>query len=232
MKNVETAETLAGHAALQDGSTPEQRSLYRSALFLSLFTIFYNLIEGFVSVFFGAQDESLTLLGFGIDSFIEVISGIGILHMVMQLARHRYQESHRFERTALRITGTAFYILVIGLLATAAYNLITGVHPETTLPGVIISLLSLAVMFELRRRKRNVGTALKSDAILADAACTMTCIYMSVVLLAASALYQFLHVPYVDLIGSLGLAYFSFREGRECFEKARSKNPYACACED
>jgi divalent metal cation (Fe/Co/Zn/Cd) transporter len=209
-----------------------RRMLFRQALFLSLFTIIYNLAEGLVSVFFGAQDDNLTLLGFGIDSFIEVVSGIGILHMVIRLARNQYLESHRFERTALRITGFAFYALVIGLIVTAAYNLITGVHPETTLPGLIISLLSLAIMLELRRRKRHVGTALKSDAILADAACTMTCIYMSLVLLAASALYQVLRLPYVDLIGSLGLAYFSFREGRECFEKARSKNPYACACED
>jgi divalent metal cation (Fe/Co/Zn/Cd) transporter len=152
--------------------------------------------------------------------------------MVIRMARNNYAGNYAFERTALRITGFAFYALVAGLVVTGPYNVLTDRKPETTLAGVIVSLASLAVMFELRRRKMKVGTALKSDAILADASCTMTCIYMSLVLLVSSALYELLRVPYFDLLGTAGLAYFSFKEGRECFEKARSKNPYTCACGD
>jgi divalent metal cation (Fe/Co/Zn/Cd) transporter len=77
--------------------------------------------------------------------------------------------------------------------------------------------------------KTKVGSELKSDAILADAACSRVCIYMSVVLLGASGVYELTKVGYVDSIGTLGLAWLSLKEGRECFEKA--KNNTHCSCE-
>ena len=202
--------------------------LYRIAFRLALFTIFYNFAEGLVSMAFGYKDESLTLLGFGVDSFIEVISGLGIAHMVARIRRNRLDHHYSFEKTALKVTGYSFYALVLGLLATGANNLITGQKPETTVTGVIISLISIAVMVELKRRKSKIGFALKSDAILADAECTQVCIYMSIVLLTASALYALTKVSYVDIVGSLALAYLSYKEGRECFEKAKSDEPYSC----
>jgi divalent metal cation (Fe/Co/Zn/Cd) transporter len=205
-----------------------QETLYRVAFRLSLFTIFYNIAEGLVAMFFGYKDDSLTLFGFGVDSFIEVISGLGIAHMVLRVQRNLTDNTYDFERTALKVTGYSFYALVVGLLATSLNNLITGQKPETTLIGVIISLISIAVMIELKRRKAKIGVALKSDAILADAECTQVCIYMSIVLLVASGIYELTKISYVDIVGSLALAYLSFKEGRECFEKAKSDRPYAC----
>src|ERR1044072_5336107 len=116
------------------------------ALWLALFTIFYNLAEGLVSIFFGLSDEALTLFGFGVDSFIEVMSGIGILAMVLRIRRHPETSRSQFERTALRVTGTSFYLLAAGLGATAIYNLFTAHKPTTTLPGLIISIVSIAIM--------------------------------------------------------------------------------------
>jgi len=81
---------------------------WQYALWLALFTICYNLAEGLVSVYFGAQDETLTLFGFGLDSFIEVISGIGILWMVLRIRQNPDTPRSQFERTALQITGAAF----------------------------------------------------------------------------------------------------------------------------
>src|SRR5512140_3405861 len=124
------------------------------ALGLALFTIFYNMAEGLVSIFFGVQDETLTLFGFGVDSFIEVLSGIGILAMVLRIRQHPDTPRSYFERTALRVTGTSFYLLAIGLGLTAIYNLFTAHKPTTTLPGLIISLLSIAVMWALVMGKR------------------------------------------------------------------------------
>jgi divalent metal cation (Fe/Co/Zn/Cd) transporter len=190
------------------------------ALWLALFTIFYNLFEGLVSIYFGAQDETLTLFGFGVDSFIEVMSGVGILAMVLRIRQHPNTPRSQFERTALRITGTSFYLLVLGLAATALYNIYTGHKPTTTVPGLIISLISIAMMWALVAGKRKVGYALASVPILSDANCTMVCIYMSVVLLAASLVYQFTGLGFVDSIGALGLIYFSYNEGKEAFEKA------------
>lgn len=204
--------------------------LFRYAWYLALFTISYNIIEGLVSVFFGVDDESMTLMGFGIDSFIEVISGIGIAHMVLRIRRNPEGSRDGFEQTALRITGISFYILTAGLVLTAGYDIITAHRPETTIWGIIISLLSIGVMLLLVYGKLRVGRKLNSAAIIADAMCTKTCIYMSVVLLVASLAYELFRVPYIDSAGTLGLAFYSFREGRECFEKIR--NGSYCACDD
>jgi divalent metal cation (Fe/Co/Zn/Cd) transporter len=193
---------------------------WQYTLWLALFTIFYNFAEGLVSVYFGFEDETLTLFGFGIDSFIEVFSGMGILAMVLRIRQNPDTPRSQFEQTALRITGTSFYLLAGSLGITAIYNLFTAHKPETTLPGFIISVISIAVMWALVSAKRKVGRALNSAPILADANCTMVCIYMSVVLLAASLIYQFTGFGFVDSLGALGLIYFSITEGKESFEKA------------
>jgi divalent metal cation (Fe/Co/Zn/Cd) transporter len=195
---------------------------WRYALWLSVFTIFYNLVEGLVSLYFGVHDETLTLFGFGIDSFIEVVSGIGIFTMVLRI-RH-YPDSHRsqFERAALRITGISFYLLSIGLAGTAIYNMFSGHKPTTTLSGIIISFISIVIMWILVLLKRKVGKALNSIPICADANCTMVCIYMSFVLLAACLIYQITGFGFADIIGATGLIYFSVKEGKEAFEKASS----------
>ena len=190
------------------------------ALWLALFTIFYNLAEGLISIFFGISDETLTLFGFGVDSFIEVMSGIGILAMVLRIRQNPETPRSQFERTALRVTGTSFYLLAIGLAIAAIYNLFSAHKPETTLPGLIISIVSIAVMWLLVLGKRKVGRTLDSAPILADANCTMVCIYMSVVLLASSLIYALTGFGFVDSIGALGLIYFSYSEGKESFEKA------------
>ena len=113
---------------------------------------------------------------------------------------------------------------------TAIYNLIVGHRPETTLPGLIISLISLAVMWALIWGKRRVGRALDSDPILADANCTLVCFYMSLVLLVASLVYRLTGFGFVDSLGALGLIYFSVKEGKESFEKASGLD-YACCVE-
>jgi divalent metal cation (Fe/Co/Zn/Cd) transporter len=190
------------------------------ALWLALITIFYNLAEGLISISFGISDEALTLFGFGVDSFIEVLSGIGILAMVIRIRQHPDTPRTQFERNALQVTGTAFYLLAAGLAMTAVYNIFTGHKPETTIPGLIISLISIATMWLLVTGKRKVGRTLNSSPILADANCTMVCIYMSIVLLVSSLVYELTGFGFIDSIGALGLIYFSINEGREAFEKA------------
>lgn len=202
-----------------------QNRLFQIAFALAVFTITYNIIEGLISVYFGYEDESLTLFGFGVDSFIEVVSGIGIATMILRIKSNNNQRSN-FEKTALRITGFSFYILVAGLIATGILNLYTGHKPETTFWGVVISIVSIGVMWALIYGKVKIGKQLNSDAIIADANCTKVCIYMSVILLISSAVYYATEFAYIDVIGTFGLAYFSFKEGKECFEKA--KNNKAC----
>ncbi len=203
--------------------------LFNTALGLAVFTIFYNVVEGLISTYLGFEDESLALFGFGTDSFIEVISGLGIAHMIIRIRKNPNSKRDDFERTALRVTGIAFYILVAGLVVTSLYNLWTGHKPITTFWGVIISLISILVMWILVAWKRKVGNELNSAPILADANCTLVCLYMSVILLLSSGIYELFEIGYIDSIGTLGLAYFAFNEGRECFEKARSD--IHCSCD-
>lgn len=203
---------------------------WQYATLLALFTIFYNLLEGLVSIYFGVQDEILTLFGFGVDSFIEVASGLGILAMVLRVRANPGTPRSQFEKTALRITGTSFYLLAAGLAATAVLNLVTGHEPETTLPGVIISLVSISFMWLLVSAKRRVGHALHSAPILADANCSLVCIYMSIVLLVSSFVHQLTGFGFIDSLGAIGLIYFSVREGREAFEKAAGAE--TCSCDD
>jgi len=207
--------------------TAENRRLYRRAGLLALITIGYNMAEGLVSVWLGLGDETFALFGFGLDSFVEVISGIGIWHMVRRQQAAAGGTPDRFERSALRITGGAFYLLAGGLTATALANVIRGSRPESTFWGIVVALVSIASMWVLIRAKVKVGTALASPAILADAACTRTCLYLSVILLAASAGYALTGIGWFDALGTLGIAWFSVQEGREAFGKAKG---LACGC--
>jgi divalent metal cation (Fe/Co/Zn/Cd) transporter len=196
---------------------------YKRVYWLAIFTIGYNLVEGILSVMFGIQDETLALLGFGIDSFVEVISGIGILQMVIRIKKNPGSSRSLFEKRALRITGGAFYLLAVGLMAGAVVNIVQGHKPETTLWGVIISVVSLLVMYWLYRSKIYCGKKLNAEPVIADGRCTLVCIYMSVILLISSFIYELTGFGWIDTIGALGLAWLSFTEGREAFEKAEGK---------
>lgn len=203
-------------------------SLYKKAYFLSLFTIFYNVFEGIISVILGYSDETLALFGFGVDSFIEVMSGIGIAVMIKRIQANPSSERSLFEAKALKVTGTAFYLLSFGLLIGIILNIITGHRPETTFWGVIISIISIIVMIWLMVSKRNTGKLLDSQPIISDSNCTKVCVYMSIVLLISSLIYELTGFAYADVIGAAGLIYFSYTEGREAFEKAEGKE---CECD-
>ena len=123
--------------------------LYKIAFGLAIFTIVYNLGEGILSTLFGFEDESLTLFGFGVDSFIEVMSGLGIARMVSRIQSRPEGNRDPFERTALKITGVSFYILVVALVVMSIYNAWTGHKPIATLWGVIISIVSIFIMWDI-----------------------------------------------------------------------------------
>ena len=205
-----------------------EQKLYDRAYLLSLFTIFYNVIEGVVSMLLGYEDETLTLFGFGVDSFIEVLSGIGIAMMIRRIRQNPDSPKSEFEIRALKITGSAFYLLSAGLLAGIIVNLVNQHKPEATIWGIVISLISIAVMIWLMNVKKSTGKKLNSDPIIADANCTKVCVYMSVVLLISSLIYELTGFAYADAIGAAGLIWFSVSEGKEAFEKAKGKS---CSCD-
>ncbi|WP_339790959.1 cation transporter [uncultured Imperialibacter sp.] len=193
------------------------------AFILSLITVGYNTIEGIISTFFGATDDTLALFGFGVDSFAEVLSGIGITHMIWRMQRSELKQRDHFEVRALQVTGVALYILVAGLVVGAALSIFYQSEPQTTRAGVVVSVVSIATMYFLYREKMKVGKQLDSEPITSDARCTLTCFYLSFILLASSLIYVIWRIPYVDAIGSLGISWFALKEGKEAFDKAKTK---------
>jgi hypothetical protein len=121
-------------------------NLLNSALVLSYITIIYNFIEGVVSVFFGYHYYALSLLGFGIDSLVEVISGIGVAHMIIRIKYANVTLNDDVERLTLNVTGVSFYILTCGLVLGSLLDFIRHIKPDTTLPGLIVSLVSIITM--------------------------------------------------------------------------------------
>ncbi len=208
----------------------ERQRLYNIALWLAIITIAYNVLEGVISIFYGLSGDALSLMGFGVDSLVEVISGAGILHLVIKLKKTGDESRDKFERRALIITGSAFMLLTLGLIIGSVFSIIENTAPTTTLPGIIISLISILTMYFLMKYKLFIGRKLNSEAIIADAYCTRTCFYLSIILLLSSVLYEYFKIPYIDVAGSLGIAYFAFREGLESFQKARGK--ITCSCGD
>ena len=206
-------------------------NLINIAMILSIITIFYNIIEGIISIIFGTKDETLTLFGFGVDSFVEVISGIGILHMTLRIKKDKITHKDKFEQQALMITGISFLLLFLGLIFGSILNFINKNKPETTIAGIIISIISILTMMILYKSKIYIGKKLNSDAIISDANCTITCFYLSIILLCSSLFYEIFKIGYIDIIGSLGIAYFSLKEGIEAIKKSRSKK-IICCCDD
>lgn len=207
----------------------QRATFYRWANALALITIFYNLIEGIVSVFFGYKDSTIALFGFGADSFVEVISGIGIWHMTRRMKQNSNENHDAFEKTALKVTGTAFYILMSGLVITALINLYMGYKPETTLWGIIVGSISILSMWLLIHYKMKIGGQFNSKALIADANCSKACMYLSMVLLVSSIGYELTGIGMLDSLGAVGIAALSFREGREAFGKA--KGEMVCSCQ-
>lgn len=203
-----------------------QRRWRRRALWLSGLTIAYNVAEGLVSMGFGWADDSVALFGFGADSFIEVASALLVL---WKLLDHGSLER---ERKATSRIGWLFLFLAAGIAGGALLQITAHRHPPTTLPGLIIATLSLAFMVFLWRAKLGTARALDSATLAADAACSLACIQLSVVLFLGSLL--FLLVPnlwWVDAAAATGLALLIGREGLGMIRAARSDRfTGGCGC--
>lgn len=209
-------------------SLNQRKPFYKWASALALITIFYNFIEGCVSVFFGLQDETIALFGFGLDSFVEVISGIGIWHMIRRMKQNDAVNHGGFEKRALQITGGAFYVLALGLIATSAINIYKGNRPETTFWGIVVSVISILSMWTLIHYKVKIGKQYNSQALLADANCSKACMYLSIILLISSIGYEVTGIGLIDCIGAIGIAVFSYKGGREAFEKSKDNLTRGC----
>lgn len=200
-----------------------QDNLFKKAAGFAAFLCVYNIIEGIVSIIFGVSDQSLTLFGFGIDSLVEVASNLGVIYMIRRIRQNPSSDRTKFEKTALKITGYGFFILAVILLAGIIFSLFEEHKPVTTFWGIIISSISIFVMYYVVHSQIKLGRVLNSQPIISDAKCTLVCVYMSIVLLISSFVYETTGFAYADIIGAIGLFYFSIKEGKEALDKSKGK---------
>lgn len=196
---------------------------------LAWVTIAYNLLEGLVSMGFGAADNSIALFGFGADSFIEVGSAVLVLWR-LRADQGCADTLVQRERRATRGIGILFLLLAIGTAIGAVVQLITHRHPGTTLPGVVISVASLLFMAWLWRAKLRVARALDSRTLEGDAACSLACIQLSCVLFVGSVIFVLWPALWwVDALAALVLSGFIAKEGIQGI-RAASRPDFSGGC--
>jgi len=180
---------------------------------LEYFTIAWNSLEGIVAIAAGLIACSISLIGFGVDSFIEVISGAALVWRMSIDAEEDQRE--RVEQTTLRIVGACFIALAVYVGYEAVSNLIEKKAPEHSLPGIMLACVSLIVMPLLSRAKRRVAAHLKSAAMNADAKQTEFCTYLSAILLGGLLLNAVVNLWWADPIAALVMVPIIAKEGLE-----------------
>lgn len=202
------------------------------AKLLGWFTILYNLVEGVVSIGFGQGEESYALMGFGLDSLIEVSAAFLVLWRLRSDFGELDALSLEKERKGTLAIGMMFVGLALAIASFSLAQLIQGGHPQTTWPNLAISLLSLLFMYALWQTKLDVAQRLDSQVLAQDAACSKACFQLSLVLFAGGAL--FLVSPllwWADAAAALGLALLIFFEGKGSIAAARAPEfTGGCGC--
>ena len=157
--------------------------LSRKALLLSYFTVGYNVVEGVVSIIAGALAGSIALIGFGLDSFVESLSGGVMIWRFRKRGKLSKEEEENIERKATKLVGYTFFVLAIYVLYESINKLVFQETPAPSLLGIIIAIVSLIVMPILFYHKYKTGNALSSRSLVADSKETLACIFLSLALL-------------------------------------------------
>lgn len=188
----------------------DTRALRRRARVLALATIAWNTVEAIVAISAGAVAGSTALIGFGLDSSIEVSAAAVALWYLAGGDESR-------ERRALRLIGLSFFALAAYIAFEAGRDLLTGGDADTSAVGVVLAAASLVVMPLLARAKRRTGEALGSRALLAESNETALCAYLSAILLVGLVLRATVGWTWADPLAALGIALLAVREGRDAW---------------
>jgi divalent metal cation (Fe/Co/Zn/Cd) transporter len=202
--------------ALGMETAQERQAVAQRGKRLEYFTIAWNSLEGLVAVIAGALAGSISLVGFGIDSFIEVTSGTVLLWRMAVDADVRKRE--RNEQLSLRIVGVCFLTLAAYVGFESISNLVSRKAPEHSIPGIVLACVSLVVMPILSRAKKKVAKELGSSAMHADAKQTDFCVYLSVILLLGLVLNAAVGLWWADSTAALLMVPLIAKEGVEAIK--------------
>lgn len=194
---------------------------HQRALVAEYFTVGWNVVEGIIAITAGVLAGSIALVGFGLDSYVEVASG---LVLIWRLRKHGFsddEEEEAAEKKAILFVGATFLLLAAYVFYESGKKLYFHEHPEESLLGIILAIVSLIVMPFLAFYKKKIAAEINSRALRADALETLACSYLSLTLLlglGANALFGWW---WADPVAALAMIYFLVKEGKEAIEEGR-----------
>ena len=197
----------------------DRSALLNRGLLLEFMTVGWNLVEGIVAIVAAAASGSVALLGFGVDSFVESISGSVLIWRLGSEKRGNADEEaiERIERRAEQIVAVSFFALAAYVAFDATTSLLNQERPDVSVVGMALAAVSIVVMLWLARAKRRTAADLGSRALAADAEQTQACWYLSVVVLAGIGLNALFGWWWADPVAALGVSFILVREGREAW---------------
>jgi divalent metal cation (Fe/Co/Zn/Cd) transporter len=198
--------------------TNDRTALIREAFRLEYITLAWMTVEAGVAIGSGFVAGSLTLMAFGIDSLIELASAAVLVWRLNVELRHGQTFAETAERTASRTGGALLFALAAYVVASAGWKLWMREGAEFSLPGLIVAVLAIPIMYFLSRRKLQIADALGSRAMRTDAIESITCGWLAFVVVAALLAQLVTGAWWVDPLASLGIVWFLIREGREAWK--------------
>jgi divalent metal cation (Fe/Co/Zn/Cd) transporter len=195
---------------------------HQKALMTEYFTVGWNIIEGIIGITAGVLAGSIALVGFGLDSYVEVASG---LVLIWRLRKHGFgdEEEAAAEKKAILFVGATFLVLAVYVLYESGKKLYLNEHPDKSLVGILLAIVSLIVMPVLSFYKKKIAAEINSRALRADALETLACSYLSLTLLlglGANALFGWW---WADPVAALAMIYFLVREGLEAVQEGHEE---------
>lgn len=194
----------------------EIRTLTRRGLRLAQFTVAYNVVEGVVAVTAGLLAGLVSVIGFGVDSAIESISAVLVAQRLAARLRHGEADERR-ERIALKAVAATFFVLAAYVTVEGTRSLVGGEVPESSPLSIGLLVASIFVMPVLAALKRRVGRRLGDNLILADAAETRICVWLSVSTLAGLVLFELTGAAWLDPLAGFVIAAVAVHEGKEAW---------------
>lgn len=197
--------------------------LYKKGLLFEYFTVGYNIIEAFISIVLGSIANSIALVGFGLDSIVESLSGFVLIWRLKQHGKITEEEEERVERKAMKLIAITFFVLALYVLLQSVKKLIFIEIPDPSLPGIILAIVSLIVMPMLAYQKYQIGKKIQSKALIADSKETLACFFLSVALLLGLGSNYLWGFWQADPIAGIIIVIFLVAEGMENWKESNEK---------
>ena len=194
--------------------------LYKRGLRLEYFTVGYNILEAIASIVFGGIAGSIALIGFGLDSIVESLSGLVLIWRLRQHGKISREAEGRIEKRAVRFVAVTFFVLGIYILFESIKKLVLAEAPDSSVPGMLIAVASLIVMPLLTWQKYRTGREIDSRALVADSKETLACAFLSMALLVGLGANYLFGFWQADPIVGLIIVIFLFREGMEGWKES------------